>query len=44
VSTSGRSYVQRVPASVAARFAGVRAVSSFFITSMVLLHAYVPVC
>ena len=38
MSTSGRSYVQRVPASVAAsmaaRLAGVRAVSSFFITSM----------
>ena len=33
MSTSGRSYVQRVPASVAARLAGVRAVSSFFITS-----------
>ena len=36
MSTSGRSYVQRVPASVAARLAGVRAVSSFFITSMVI--------
>ena len=31
MSTSGRSYVQRVPASVAARLAGVRAVSSFLL-------------
>ena len=38
MSTSGRSYVQRVPASVAARLAGVRVVSSFFITSMVMVH------